>query len=154
MIGGGSNAKSWSHQSICGSFHPSEFQSEILIGAWGNRVSGANLEVLQRVGIFDEAGTFTGFAYHRGDSLDKLLDQLTDEYAAIVANAYDYVRLSKQYRIPVPELWLAIQHETAYAILTELARSGKLVVPEPLMGKGDTRLCRSVISIRLVNPPE
>jgi hypothetical protein len=153
VIGGGSNAKSWSHQSICGSFHPSEFQSEILKGAWGQRVSVANLKVLQSVGIFDEAGTFTGFAYHRGDSLDKLLDQLTDEYAAIVANAYNYVRLSKAYRIPVTELWLAIQHETAYAILAELASSGKLVVPEPLKGKGDTRFCRSVISVRLENPP-
>jgi len=154
VIGGGSNAKSWSHQSICGSFHPSEFQSDILKGAWGQRVSVANLKALQSVGIFDKAGTFTGFAYHRGDALDTLLDRLTDDYAAVVTNAYDYDRLSKEYRIPVAELWLAIQHETAYAILAELVTSGKLAEPEPLKGTGDTRLCRSVISVRLANPPE
>ena len=154
VIGGGSNAKSWSHPSICGSFHTSEFQLEILRGAWGQRVPVANIKPLQSVGVFDEAGTFTGFAYHRGDALDLLLDRLTDEYATVVTNAYDYARLSKAYRIPVEELWLAIQHETAYAILAELVRSGKLAIPEPLEGKGDTRLCRSVISIRLVNPPK
>ena len=152
-IGGGSNSKSWSHPSICGSFHPSEFQSEIQKGAWGQRIPVANLKVLQSVGIFDQAGSFTGFAYRRGDSLGLLLDRLTDEYAALVTNAYDYARLSKVYKIPVAELWLALQHETAYAILADLVNSGKLVVPEPLEGRGDTRLCRSVISIRLENPP-
>ena len=154
VIGGGSNSKTWSHQSICGAFHTSEFQSEILKGAWGQRVSVANLKPLQSVGVFDDSGTFAGFAYHSGDALDMLLDRLTDEYSAVVTNAYDYVRLSRTYRVPVVELWLVIQHETAYAILAELVRSGKLVVPEPLLGNGDTRRCCSVISIRLVKPPE
>jgi hypothetical protein len=87
------------------------------------------------------------------DSVDKLLDKLTNDYAALVANAYGYKQVSRSLGLPADELWVAIQHETAFAILQDLSEAGQLSIPGSLKGIGNTRDCRAAISIRLVNSP-
>lgn len=153
VLGGGSNAISWNRKSICGGFHPGSYQEELLRGAWGERVSVSEIKPLQSLGLFNSNGTFEGFAYHANGALDRLLTELTNRYAKLVSNAYDYRTLSKKWGIPVNELWIAMQHETAYAILGDLVESGKLTIPAPLRGIGDRSECRQIISLRLVNPP-
>ena len=152
VLGGGSNAISWDRKSICGGFHPGSYQEVLLRGAWGEKVRVSGLKTLQSFGLFNSNGTFEGFAYHANGPLDRLLTELTDRYAKLVSNAYDYGTLSKKWRIPVNNLWIAMQHETAYAILGDLVESRKLTIPAPLRGKGDRNECRQIISLRLVTP--
>lgn len=152
-IGGGSNAVTWSHRSICSSFHLGSHQQELLSGGWGYSVDPATVGDLQPLGIFDPKGDFTGFAYHDDDSLGLQLKRQVREYATLVKNSYDYEALSKKWGIPVDALWTVIHHETAYAILRKLSASGKLTVPQPLLGLGDRTECRAVLSVRLVDPP-
>jgi hypothetical protein len=49
-IGGGSNCRSWSRGSICGIYHPAEYQAEILAGAWGERLPPSKIQALESVG--------------------------------------------------------------------------------------------------------
>lgn len=153
VLGGGSNSKTWSHLSICSDFHPGDHQKELLAGAWGNTVDPTSVSDLQRMGLFDHKGRFTGFAYHANDSIDELLTQLTGRYASLVVDAFDYDALSKRWQVSADELWIVLQHETAYAILRNLADDGRLRMPAALRGSGDPRECRNVISLRLVARP-
>lgn len=153
VLGGGSNAISWDRESICGAFYPGRYQEELLRAEWGGAASGTVVEVLQPLGLLNPDGRFTGFAYHADGPLDELLTKLTNRYAELVTNAYDYEALSKRWGIPVDELWLVMLHETAYAIFGDLVQSGKLTIPAPLRGVGDESACRQTISFRLVHPP-
>ena len=44
-------------------------------------------------------------------------------------------------------MFLIVQHETAYAILEELAKAGKLEEPTVLRNSDDLHGCRSLISV-------
>jgi hypothetical protein len=153
VLGGGSNAKTWSHRTICGGFHAGDHQEELLAGGWGARVDPKSVVDLQALGLFDQDGRFTGFAYHAEDEVGRLVSRLKSEYASLVSDAYDYDSLSKQWGVSADVLWVVIQHETAYAILCEFVESGRLLAPGVLEGRGDRKNCKQVISLKLVNPP-
>jgi len=145
-------AVTWSRHTLCSTGIVTDSRLALRKAAWGQKYTEDNISDLQRFGLLDDRGEFQGFAYHVDDSLDKLLNQLTKEYAALVAGAYDYNRLSLSLGVSSEELFVILLHETAYALFENLSRSGKLQLPSVLNGVGETVRCRSVASFLLNQP--
>src|SRR5579864_3344313 len=145
-------AVTWSRHSLCSSEIVLDSRLPLRKAAWGQKYTDDNIPALQRLGLLDDRAQFQGFAYHVDDPLDKLLNQLTKDYAALVAGAYDYSRFSRSLGISSEELFVILLHETAYALFENLSRSGKLPLPSVLNGVGETIGCRSVSSFLLNQP--
>jgi len=145
-------AVTWSRHSLCSSEIVLDSRLPLRKAAWGQKYTDDNIPALQRLGLLDDRAQFQGFAYHIDDPLDKLLNQLTKDYAALVAGAYDYSRVSRSLGISSEELFVILLHETAYALFENLSRSGKLQLPPVLNGVGETVECRSVASLLLNQP--
>jgi tetratricopeptide (TPR) repeat protein len=152
-VGDASFSVTWGQRTSCNGRTVFGSQFELNRAAWGLPVSAARAEPLQQLGLFDADLKFQGFAYHRGDSLDKLFKKLSDQYADLVANAYDYKQLGQSYGITAGEMFLIVHHETAYAILEALVKAGKLEEPAVLRDSDDLHGCRSLISVQLNKPP-
>jgi tetratricopeptide (TPR) repeat protein len=90
-----------------------------------------------------------------GDSKDKLFDYMIHEYAAALKGVFDYKTLGRKFNIPYDELFIVILHETAYAVFEKLHQSGKLEVPDILIGEGDKDKTKAnrLISLGLQAPP-
>jgi tetratricopeptide (TPR) repeat protein len=145
-------AVTWARHSLCKSQIVLDSRLALRKAAWGQKYADENIPALQRLGLLDDRAQFQGFAYHVDDPLDKLLNQLTKNYAALVAGAYDYNRLSRFSGISSQELFVILLHETAYALFENLSRLGKLQLPSVLNGIGETAGCRSVSSFLLNQP--
>jgi tetratricopeptide (TPR) repeat protein len=153
-IGEDSLAVTWNSRKNCNTQVVFSSELELNRAGWGHPVkSSPRAETLQRLGLFDSEMSFRGFAYHRGDRLDEVLRKLSNDYADLVARAYDYEQLGKFLNIPADELFVIVLHETAYAIFEALNRAGKLEFPAVLKNGADTRGCRSLVSVLLLKPP-
>jgi hypothetical protein len=124
-------------------------RTALLRAAAGGRYEGPEADSLRRFGLLDADGRFVGFAYRDGGPLDRLLDRLTNEYAALVVGRYDYEGLAASLGIPVAPLWVILFHETAYAVFADLDRGGELHVPAVLAGGGAPTDCRATVSFLL-----
>lgn len=143
---------SWGPHNICPFGVLPESRVMLLKAAWKQGPVTRGVAELEQMGLVDADGNFQGFSYRAGDPLDKLLEQLTEEYAALVTNAYDYDSLAASLNISSDKLFVILLHETAYSVFENLSRSGKLQIPSVLQGKGDLSACRDVVSLRLEWP--
>jgi len=121
--------------------------------AWGKEIAAADLVQLQELGFVVPKHKLKVFVFHVGDPTDKLLKELTSEYAALVAGAYDYVAAGKKFGIPPEEMFLVLLHETAYAVFDDLRHSGSVQIPEILTGSGDMRDAVQLVSLAIADPP-
>jgi tetratricopeptide (TPR) repeat protein len=153
-LGNGSLAITWSQH--CDFHIPliEDARLELHQGAWKQKVSLDHAQLLQELGLFDTEMKLGVFTYHQGDRYDRLFEELISEYDSIVANIYDYNRLSQSFNIPPDELFIILLHETAYAIFENLSLSGKLRFPAILRGQGEKKESVQLVSVMLVNPPQ
>jgi hypothetical protein len=152
-VNGDSFSVTWNSETNCNTRLVLASQLELDRGGWGLPVASTHNEDLKQLGLFDADMKFEGFAYHHGDRLDKLFKRLSDKYADLVASAYNYEQLGKSFNVPPDELFVIIQHETAYAILENLNHAGKLELPAVLSNPAELRSCRSLVSVMLAKHP-
>lgn len=104
---------------------------------------------LQQLGFLDSRRSFRVFTYRTGDPFDQLVQQLTSEYATALTGVYDYRSLAKSFGVSPQHMFCILLHETAYALLDNLKRSGDLSVPAILTSKDVVQL----VSIRTADAP-
>jgi hypothetical protein len=143
-------AVTWNLQSRCAiTSVVTDARTGLLDAAKGKPYVGPEAEALRRFGLIDPGGRFLGFAYESDGALDSLLDRLTNEYATLVGNRYEYDRLAASLGVPVDQLWVILLHETAYAVFADLDRAGTLHLPPVLTGASDLASCRETVSFQL-----
>lgn len=145
-------AITWSQHTSCRTLTVQDSRLVLMKTAWGQTIDINRNRELQGLGLLDHEGHFRGFAIHSGDPIDKLLKQLTAEYAHLVASAYDYEELTKRWHVPSDQLWVILMHETAYSVFEDLIGQGKLKIPGVLTGSGNLLECRSAVSLLLERP--
>ena len=89
-----------------------------------------------------------------GDKVDRLTKSIAKEYAGIVAKLYDYDALSSRFYIPGGQLFIILQHETAYSIFQALVADGVVEFPPALDREGHREACSQLVSLLLRKKPE
>ncbi|MFI5096062.1 MAG: hypothetical protein ACHQIK_21790 [Candidatus Acidiferrales bacterium] len=116
--------------------------------AWGRTAPADDQGKLQELGMLDTAARFRVLSYRKGDSLDRLLEELASEYAKDLAGVCSYNALAKSFGITPAQAFYMFLHETAYAIFDDLSRSGDLRVPSILTSGDESSRVVEVVSIR------
>lgn len=156
MPGDGGMAATWSNHFY---EHLAVFEKlrfEMHQAAWARGVKEDQVKPkMIEYGIFDWDKGFSVFSFHYGDSMDRLFDNMTREYAAALKGIFDYKTLGRKFNIAYDELFIVILHETAYAVFEKLHKAGKLEVPGILIGEGekDKTKANLLISLGLQDPP-
>lgn len=155
LPGGGNIAITWSPNAKGHILPINELRSELERIVWGMTPSApGKLDLLRAAGCVDRAGLVQAFVFRSGDALDKLLEKTSKEYAAIVAKLYDYEALASRFGTAPGQLFVILQHETAYAIYDMLIKQGKLTFPAALDGEGNPEACAQLVSLRLKKRPK
>lgn len=121
--------------------------------AWGLPPAPADVEALREAGCLDDQGRVRPFVMRKGNRVDKLTRRLADEYADLVAKLYDYDALAPRFQVAPGQLFVILQHETAYAVYEVLIAQGKLAFPDALGREGDPGACAQLVSLRLNQRP-
>jgi tetratricopeptide (TPR) repeat protein len=156
MPGSGSMYITWSNQFY---EHLAVFEKlrfELHNASWARGVKEDQVKPqMTEYGAFDWDKGFSVFSFHYGDSMDKLFDLMIHEYAAALKGVFDYKTLSRKFNIPYDELFIVILHETAYTVFEKLHLSGKLEIPDILIGEKekDKTKANRLISLGLQDPP-
>lgn len=151
--GNGSYALTWSPAIRAQLGEISGAVADVFRVAWGKNVSDADADRLRSLGFLNEHGKSIAFTFRAGDPTDRLLDQLTTKYAELLATAYDYDKLGKQFDLTPEQMFLILGHETAYAIFGKMSHAGLLDVPPILIGQGESREFVRLLSLKLAGPP-
>jgi hypothetical protein len=154
LPGSGDLAMTWSEHSgdYLRYFHQVSYDLYRL--AWGQPPRDSSVATrLRAYGVFDASGRSRLFAYPQGGALDSLLTGMSREYAAAVANAYDWSALARRFHLSPGQLFVIVLHETAYALLDDLQTRGRLDVPAVLLGGGGPAQSVALVSLRLGAPP-
>jgi hypothetical protein len=128
-----------------------EFAADLHRLAWHRQISIQAEAQLQQLGVLDSDMKFRVFTYRTGDHFDQLLRQMIADYATALADVYDYKGMAKSFRISPAHMFCMLLHETAYAVLDDLRRSGDLNVPAVLTGSENGDVV-DVVSIRTADP--
>lgn len=145
-------AITWSEHTGCGTRAVQDSRLLLRKAAWGQVVRDDRVATVAKYGLLDTGGRFRGFAIHKGDAVDTLVQRLRAQYAHLIANAYDTRELGSRWGVPADKLWVILLHETAYSLFGELANSGHLSIPGVLRGNGNLAECKSAISLWLDKP--
>jgi len=131
-----------------------DLRFELHQAAWDKEITNIQAkEKMKEFGAFDVNDRFSVFSYKRGDKLDQILVNLTEEYASKVSKIYDYKALSEKFDVPYDELFVIVLHETAYAVFERLYKSGKLLIPEILLREDSKANSIQLASLQLDQPP-
>jgi hypothetical protein len=123
--------------------------------AWGMPpLEPANVEVLRRACCLDDSGRVRPFVLHEGDAVDKLAARIAKDYAAVTAKLYDYDALARRFHVAPGQIFVILQHETAYAIYDALVAQGVLAFPPALRGDQGADACAPLVSLRLSKRPD
>jgi hypothetical protein len=123
--------------------------------AWGLQPSvSSNIDALRSAGCLDAEGRMQPLVIHSGDKVEKLTRNISKEYAEIVAKLYDYDALSSRLNIPSGQLFVILQHETAYSIYQALVAKGILEFPPALEREGQREACSQLVSLFLRKKPK
>ena len=118
--------------------------------AWGLPPTAPEaVKALRAAGCLNEAGHLKPFVIHNGDHVDKLTREIARQYATLVANLYDYDALASRFRIAPGQMFVILQHETAFAIYDLLIARGDLAFPDALEREGNPEACAQLVSLRL-----
>jgi hypothetical protein len=154
LPGSGEIAITWSSRARSYVRPINELRAELERIAWGLKPSApGKLDSLRAAGCIDEEGRVRPFVFHNGDKLDELLKKTSKEYAALTAKLYDYDALASRFGVAPGQLFVILQHETAYAVYDMLTAQEKLVFPAALDGEGHPEACAQLVSLRLKKRP-
>lgn len=154
LPGNGEIAVTWSH---AGSRHIEAImaaRADLARIAWGMPpLLPANVDALRAAGCLDDSGRVRSFVLHKGDAVDRLTATIAKDYAAVTAKLYDYDALAPRFHVAPGQMFVILQHETAYAVYDALMAQGALVFPSALRANGDGDACAQLVSLRLVKRP-
>jgi hypothetical protein len=123
--------------------------------AWGLPPSdSSSLRALRAAGCVTDAGRVRPFVLRRGDATDRLTDRIASDYAKLVARLYDYDALAPGYGLAPGQLFVILQHETAYAVYDALVAGGAITFPSSLGREGDPDACAQLVSLWLRSKPD
>jgi hypothetical protein len=123
--------------------------------AWGlPPLMPAHADGLRASGCLDQVGRVRPVVLHEGDAVDKLTARIAKDYAVVVAKLYDYDAMAKRFHVAPGQMFVILQHETAYAIFDTLIAQRLLVFPSALRGDRDDDACAQLVSLRLRKRPE
>jgi hypothetical protein len=123
--------------------------------AWGlPPLDPASVGALRASGCLGASGRVRPFVLRDGDATDKLAKRLAPEYAALVARLYDYDTLAPRHGVAPGQLFVILQHETAYAIYGALVAEGAIAFPASLGIEGDPDACAQLVSLWLRSRPQ
>lgn len=148
MPGGGSLAMTWSRRFDGHLAQMSALGFAMYQAAWQRPVTdSADVQRLREHGFVHD-GSFDGYVYHAGDTLDVVLDSLRERYAAAVARVVDWTA-PPPFDLTRSDYFVILLHETAYALFELLDRSGSLTVPTALREGGSPRSAVDLTSLVL-----
>ncbi len=155
LPGNGEIAITWDFRSLSHIKPTMAAREDLARIAWGLPPSASsNIDALRSAGCLDIEGRVKPFVIHSGDKVDKLTKSIAKEYAGIVARLYDYNALSSRFHIPSGQLFIILQHETAYSIFQALVAEGVLEFPPALDREGHREACSQLVSLLLRKKPK
>ena len=126
VAGGGSLALTWAPPFTEHLSPLSDAAWDLTLIAWHRVLDGDSpVPALTTYGVLDEEGQSHLFAYPIGGPLDRLMDSLAVEYAAVAGQSCDWEREARRFGIDAGDLFVVLLHETAYASCSAPGRSSR-----------------------------